>query len=132
MPKPRAAKLETPTARRKLEVRKKPYWTTISPGIHLGYRRNQTAGTWSVRVADSGAEWIKKIALADDLEAASPPHVLSFGRRSIKRGHSQGGSRALPMMKAARSASAKRSTATKPISKRAAAVPTTPSIRASI
>jgi integrase len=78
MPKPRAARLETPTARRKLAVRKKPYWTTISPGIHLGYRRNQTAGTWSVRVADSGAEWIKKIALADDLEAASPPHVLSF------------------------------------------------------
>ena len=78
MPKPRAARLETPTARRKLAVRKKPFWITISPGIHLGYRRNQTAGTWSVRVADSGAEWIKKIALADDLEAASPPHVLSF------------------------------------------------------
>src|SRR5215813_5554154 len=78
MPKPRAAKLETPTARRKLAVRKKPYWTTISPGIHLGYRRNQGGGTWSVRVADSGAEWIKKIALADDLEVASPPHVLSF------------------------------------------------------
>src|SRR6516164_5207999 len=78
MPKPRAAKLETPTARRKLAVRKKPYWTTISPGIHLGYRRNQGGGTWSVRVADSGAEWIKKIALADDLEVASPPHVLSY------------------------------------------------------
>ena len=78
MPKPRAAKLETPTARRKLAVRKKPYWTRISPGIHLGYRRNTGAGTWSVRVADSGAEWIKKIALADDLEAASLPHVLSY------------------------------------------------------
>jgi hypothetical protein len=78
MPKPRAAKLESPTARRKLAVRKKPYWTTISPGIHLGYRRNQGGGTWSVRVADSGAEWIKKIALADDLEGASPPHVLSY------------------------------------------------------
>jgi integrase len=78
MPKPRAAKLETPTARRKLEVRKKPYWTTISPGIALGYRRNAGGGTWSVRVADSGAEWIKKTALADDLEAASPPHVLSY------------------------------------------------------
>jgi hypothetical protein len=50
----------------------------ISPGIHLGYRRNQTAGTWSVRVAESGAEWIKKIALADDFEADSPPHVLSY------------------------------------------------------
>src|SRR5262252_4072347 len=78
MPKPRAAKLETPTARRKLAVRKKPYWTTISPGIHLGYRRNAGAGTWSVRVAESGAEWIKRIALADDLELASPPHVLTY------------------------------------------------------
>jgi integrase len=78
MPKPRNAKLESATARRKLAVRKKPYWTPISPGIHLGYRRNAGAGTWSVRVADGGAEWIKKIALADDLEGASPPHVLSY------------------------------------------------------
>src|SRR5215471_3251472 len=78
MPKPRAVKVESATARRKLAVQKKPYWTRISPGIHLGYRHNAGAGTWSVRVADSGAEWIKKIALADDLEAASPPHVLSY------------------------------------------------------
>jgi hypothetical protein len=78
MPKPRASRLESATARRRLTVRKKPYWTTISPGIALGYRRNAGSGTWSVRVADSGAEWIKKIALADDLEAASPPHVLSY------------------------------------------------------
>jgi integrase len=78
IPKPRAAKLETPTARRRLAVRKKPYWTTISPGIHLGYRRNAGAGTWSVRVADSGVEWIKKIAVADDLESAAPPAVLNY------------------------------------------------------
>jgi len=78
MPKPRAAKLETATARRRLDVRKKPYWTTISPGIALGYRRNERAGTWSVRVADGGVEWIKRIALADDLEPAGPPHVLTY------------------------------------------------------
>jgi integrase len=78
MPKPRNARLETPTARRKLAVRKKPYWTTISPGIALGYRRNAGAGTWSVRVADGGAEWIKRVALADDLEPASPPAVLNY------------------------------------------------------
>jgi len=78
MPKPRNARLESATARRKLAVRKKPYWTTISPGIALGYRRNEGAGTWSVRVADSGAEWVKRIAVADDLEAATPPHVLSY------------------------------------------------------
>ena len=78
MRKPRAARLETPTARRRLAVRKKPYWTTISPGIALGYRRNAGSGTWSVRVADSGAEWIKRIAVADDLEPASPPAVLNY------------------------------------------------------
>ena len=42
MPKPRAAKLETATARRRLEVRKKPYWTTISPGI--GWATGATPG----------------------------------------------------------------------------------------
>ena len=78
MPKPRNAKLESPTARRRLAVRKKPYWTTISPGIHLGYRRNAGSGTWSVRVADSGIEWIKKIAVADDLESTAPPAVLNY------------------------------------------------------
>src|SRR6516164_5161350 len=80
MPKPRAAKLETVTARRRLDVRKKPYWIRLSPGIHLGYRRNEGAGTWSVRVADGGAEWIKKLALADDLEPASAPAVLNYWR----------------------------------------------------
>jgi integrase len=78
LPKPRNAKLESATARRKLAVRKKPYYVRLSPGIALGYRRNAGAGTWTVRVADGGAEWIKRIALADDLEPANPPHVLSF------------------------------------------------------
>src|SRR5437660_397434 len=40
--------------------------------IALGYRRNAGAGTWTVRVADGGAEWTEKIALADDFEGASP------------------------------------------------------------
>ena len=78
MPKPRASKLETATARRKLPVAKKPHYIKIAPGIHLGYRRNTGPGTWSVRVADSGAEWLKKIGIADDLEPAAPPAVLSY------------------------------------------------------
>ena len=79
MPKPRAAKLETATARRRLEVRKKPFWTTISPGIVLGYRRNAGPGTWSVRSTNSdGADWVKRIGLADDLEPADGRHVLTY------------------------------------------------------
>jgi integrase len=76
--KPRAAKLETASARRKLPVRKKPFWRTVSPNVALGYRRNEGAGTWSARSTMDGGEWIKKIGLADDLEPASPPSVLSY------------------------------------------------------
>ena len=78
MPKPRAGKLETATARRRLEVRRKPYYATISPGIQLGYRRNIGGGSWSVRCIAQGADWIKKIALADDLEPADGKHVLTY------------------------------------------------------
>ena len=78
MPKPRAPKLESASARAKLTPRKKPYYVKVSPGIHLGFRRNAGPGTWSVRCADHGAEWVKKIALADDLEPAAPPAVLSY------------------------------------------------------
>ena len=77
MPKPRKSSLETATARRKLAVRKGSYFVKISPGISLGYRRNQGAGVWSVRATDGhGGEWLKKIGIADDLEPASPPLVL--------------------------------------------------------
>ena len=78
MPKVRDSSLETPTARRKLSVRKKPFYVRIAPGISLGYRRNEGAGTWSVRVAQHGAEWIKRIAIADDYEVANPPLVLGY------------------------------------------------------
>jgi integrase len=92
MAKPRSHKLETATARRKLPVRKKPYWLTIAPGIALGYRRNAGAGTWSVRSTDGhGADWIKRIGLADDQEHADGAAVLSYWQaqdraRALARG----------------------------------------------
>jgi integrase len=79
MPKPRKASLESATARRRLPVAKKPVWIKISPRIHLGYRRNASAGTWSVRSTDGhGAEWIKRIGLADDFEKNDGSAVLSY------------------------------------------------------
>jgi integrase len=77
MPKPRAARLETPTARDKLAVRKAPYYKTVSPNIQLGYRRNEGAGTWSVRVTGKGG-WLKRIGLADDKESADGRDVLTY------------------------------------------------------
>jgi integrase len=62
-----------------LAVRKKPYWATVSPNIAVGYRRNQDAGTWSVRSTDGhGREWIKRLALADDFEPADGRSVLTY------------------------------------------------------
>src|SRR5262249_58844660 len=77
MPKPRNAKLESATARRKLPVRKLPFYTTVSPGIQLGYRRNEGPGTWSVRVTGAGG-WLKRLALADDLEPADGRAVMTY------------------------------------------------------
>jgi integrase len=78
--RPRASQLETRTARLKLKVRQKPYdFTTISPGIALGYRRNRAAGTWVLRAADGhGGNWTKRVALADDFEEADGANVLTW------------------------------------------------------
>jgi hypothetical protein len=83
LPKPRQPRqpppsLQSATARLRLPVAGKPIWVRLAPGISLGYRRNARFGTWSVRVRGNGAEWIKRIALADDLEAAAPPAVLTY------------------------------------------------------
>src|SRR5262249_2227833 len=78
--RPRASRLETRMARLELPVREKPYdFTTISPGIALGYRPNRAAGTWVVRVADGhGGNWTKRVGIADDFEAADTEHVLDW------------------------------------------------------
>src|SRR5947207_9214922 len=93
----RSTQLETRSARLKLPIVKKPVFVRIGAKIGLGYRRNQTAGTWVVRVADGrGRNWTKAIAAADDFEDADGHHVLDFwqaqdkartlGRRDISGG----------------------------------------------
>jgi integrase len=84
--RPRASRIETRSARLKLPVRFKPYdFTTISPGIALGYRRNRSAGTWVLRAADGrGSSWTKRVGLADDFEAADGEHVLTFWQAQDK------------------------------------------------
>jgi integrase len=78
--KTRSALLDNRTNRLKLAPRPKPFFHTISPGVALGYRRNATgAGTWSVRAADgSGANWLRRLALADDQESSDGKSILDF------------------------------------------------------
>jgi integrase len=72
-------KLETRAARLKLPVAKKPVFVKIGPRVGLGYRRNQTAGTWVLRVADGkGGNWTKGIGNADDFEEADGSNTLDF------------------------------------------------------
>jgi integrase len=92
----RSAALETRTARLRLAVRRKPYTARVSPSIRLAYRRNQTAGVWSVICADGrGGSWMKKFALADDFEESDGCNVLTFWEaqkqaRIIARGGEDG------------------------------------------
>ncbi len=74
----RSNKLETRTARLKLEPRTKPYSVMLAPLIHLGYRRNaDSPGSWSV-IVKRKPEWMRKIGVADDHEDANNDTVLSY------------------------------------------------------
>jgi integrase len=71
--------LENRTQRLKLPVAKKPIFTRIGPGISLGYRRNQTAGTWVLRVADGkGGAHTAAIGFADDHDSADGEKFLDY------------------------------------------------------
>src|SRR5947207_7821257 len=81
----RSALFETRTARLKLPIAKKPVFVRIGPRIGLGYRRNRTAGTWVVRLANgSGGNKIGKIGIADDFEEADGNQVLNFWQAQEK------------------------------------------------
>jgi integrase len=75
----RKAALETRTSRLKLPVVRKPVFVRVGPGISLGYRRNQVAGTWVLRLADGkGGATTKAIGCADDYENADGATVLDY------------------------------------------------------
>lgn len=75
----RSARLESRSARLKLPVAKKPVFVKIGPRVGLGYRRNQTAGTWVARVADGrGGNWTKAIGFADDFDQADAAGIFDF------------------------------------------------------
>jgi integrase len=81
MPRKTRSPFESASARLQLPIKenKKPYWQRLGPGLSLGYRRNDHAGSWSIRAADgAGGEWLKRIGTADDYEQANGGDVLSY------------------------------------------------------
>ena len=81
----RKAGLETRTARLKLPVARKPMFIRIGPGISLGYRRNQVAGTWVLRISDGkGGATTRAIGTADDFTDADGASVLNYWQAQDK------------------------------------------------
>lgn len=81
MPRQIRSRIENRTARLKLAVTQKPYdWTSIAPGVGLGYRRNRAGpGSWVLRQADGkGGYTTRNVGLADDLEDADGVERLSW------------------------------------------------------
>jgi integrase len=75
----RSSTLETRSARLRLPISKVPVFVKIGPKVGLGYRRNQTAGTWVVRISDGkGRNTRRAIGGADDHEEADGDTVLDF------------------------------------------------------
>jgi integrase len=96
----RDTSLETRTARSRLKARGKPYYRTLEPGLHLGYRKPLSdAGKWVARhyIGDQRYE-VEAIATADDFSDADGVAILSFQQaqtlarsRMVSRAHAAAG-----------------------------------------
>jgi integrase len=73
-------KISNRTDRERLARRRAPHgFTSIAPGLRLGYRRCKGAGSWVMRCANgAGGEWTKVVGTADDYESADGIHVFDF------------------------------------------------------
>src|SRR5271165_6590945 len=83
----RNAKLDTPTARSALKVRREPYWTIVSAGCAVGYRRLAVGrGTWIAKFRDpaTGQRAYEALGAADDARDADGVSVFSFAQAQVK------------------------------------------------
>ena len=76
----RNAKLDTRSARAKLAARKSPYWTPITRGCALGYRKGAKSGTWIAKYVGDDCRKEKTVGPADDALDADGTTALSFAQ----------------------------------------------------
>lgn len=74
------SRIQDRTARGRLKVRNKPYWRSLSEGVHLGYRRGARKGTWIARYFCREADGYvtRALAQADDVLEADGYDVLDY------------------------------------------------------
>jgi integrase len=81
----RNAKLDTRSARSRLTARREPYWTVISRGCALGYRRGTNGGTWIGRFRDdTGRQHYEALGATDDARDADGLSAFSFAQAQEK------------------------------------------------
>lgn len=96
----RDTRLESRSARAALKVAAKPYYRSIDPGLHIGYRKSKTGGRWVARLYLGRSEYrlITLDALADDKQDADGQSVLNFAQAQEKvRAFYKEGSRPSPL-----------------------------------
>ncbi len=77
----RNPKLDTRSARLKLPERREPYWTAISRGCAIGYRRGVKGGSWIARLrGEDGRQRYDAVGAADDVRDADGISVFSFAQ----------------------------------------------------
>jgi integrase len=81
----RNGKLDTRSARTRLTLRREPYWTVVSEGCALGYRRGAKGGTWIGRFRDeAGQQHYEALGAADDARDPDGLSVFSFAQAQAK------------------------------------------------
>src|SRR5215469_8869926 len=74
-------KIDSRSARSGLGERREPYWTVISKGCALGYRRGSKGGTWIARFRDdAGRQHYEALGAADDFRDPDGLGVFSFAQ----------------------------------------------------
>src|SRR5215475_5310015 len=72
--------LSTRAARQRLKAQGKPYYRTVDPGLHLGYRKGQSGGRWVARIYN-----VQTIdGIADDKQDADGQAVLDYGQALVR------------------------------------------------
>jgi hypothetical protein len=75
------AKIDSRSARAKLAERREPYWTVISAGCALGYRKGAKGGTWIARFRDTACkQHYEALGAADDARDRDGRSVYSFAQ----------------------------------------------------
>jgi len=77
----RDTNLDTRAARKRLPLKRKPYWRKIDSGCHVGYYKGKRGGTWIARYFIGAGKYQElKLGKADDIQDAEDVGVLSFSQ----------------------------------------------------